>query len=177
MKNIVILSASPRKGGNSDLLCDQFLKGALEAGHHVEKIRLHEKNIHFCMGCEACQKTHACVQKDDMADILAKLLCADVIVMATPVYFYTMDGQMKTCIDRLVPRYTELGNKDYYFIATAADGNSQALKRTLDGFCGFLDCIDNAKEKGSILAAGVWKRGDVSGTPFMEQALNMGKNA
>ena len=106
-KKVLILSASPRKGGNSDVLCDTFLRGATEAGHSVEKIFLRDKNIHYCTGCGVCNRTHRCVQKDDMAEILDKMVAADVIVLATPVYFYTMDGQMKTLIDRTVPRYTE----------------------------------------------------------------------
>ena len=105
-KKVLILSASPRKGGNSDVLCDTFLRGATAAGHSVEKISLRDKNIHYCTGCGVCNRTHRCVQKDDMAEILDKMVAADVIVLATPVYFYTMDGQMKTLIDRTVPRYT-----------------------------------------------------------------------
>ena len=176
MKDIVIISASPRKGGNSDLLCDQFMKGALEAGHKVEKISLHDKNIHPCLGCGACQNTHACVQKDDMAAILGRLIAADVIVMATPVYFYTMSAQMKTLIDRTVPRYTEISGKEFYFIAAAADSNKKALERTIDGFRGFTDCLDKVKEKGVLLAPGVWKKGDVMGSEAMNQAFAMGRN-
>ena len=121
MKNILIISASPRKGGNSDTLCDRFAQGAKESGHQVEKIRLSEKQIGYCRGCGVCNSTHKCIQKDDMAALLDKMVEADVIVLATPVYFYSMDGQMKTFIDRTVPRYTEITNKDFYFIMTAAD--------------------------------------------------------
>ena len=96
-KNILILSGSPRKGGNSDILCDRFMEGARASGHRAEKVFLRDKNIGYCIGCEAChQNNGVCVQKDDMAEILGKMIAADVIVMATPVYFYTMDAQMKT---------------------------------------------------------------------------------
>jgi Multimeric flavodoxin WrbA len=122
MKNVLILSGSPRKGGNSDILCDQFAQGAVEAGNRVEKIRIQEKNIGFCLGCEQCQANGGrCVQKDDMAEILAKMIDADVIVLASPVYFYTIDAQMKTVIDRTVPRYTEISGKQFYLIIAAAD--------------------------------------------------------
>ena len=84
MKNILIISASPRKGGNSDLLCDQFAKGATEAGHKVEKVRLAERKVGYCLGCYACQKLHKCVQKDDANELVEKMLSADVIVLATP---------------------------------------------------------------------------------------------
>ena len=121
----LILSGSPRRGGNSDILCDRFMEGARESGHRAEKDFLRDKNIGYCLGCEAChQNNGVCVQKDDMAEILGKMIAADVIVMATPVYFYTMDAQMKTLIDRCVARYTEISNKAFYFIATAADGSA-----------------------------------------------------
>ena len=176
MKNILILSASPRRGGNSDMLCDAFMKGALEAGHHVEKVALREKSIHPCLGCEACQNTHICVQQDDMAALLDALAAADVVVMATPVYFYTLCAQMKAFIDRTFPLYTTLSGKEFYFIATAADGNRAALARTIEAFRGFTDCLEDAREQGVLVAPGVWKKGDVAGSDAMEQALVMGRN-
>ena len=72
-KTVIVLSSSPRKAGNSDLLCDQFLKGAGEAGHRTEKITLRERNIHYCTGCRVCFKGKGCSQKDDMAEILEKM--------------------------------------------------------------------------------------------------------
>ena len=84
-KKVLILSGSFRKHGNSDLLCDEFKRGAEEAGHSVEKIFINEKQIHYCRGCGVCNSTHKCVIKDDMAEILDKMVKADVIVMATPV--------------------------------------------------------------------------------------------
>lgn len=177
MKNILIISSSPRKGSNSDLLCEQFMKGAIETGHAVEKITLREKNIHPCLGCEACQNTHVCVQKDDMAAVLDSMIRADVIVMATPVYFYTMCSQMKALIDRTVSRYTELSGKEFYFIMTAADSNAKALERTLDGFRGFTDCLEGAQEKSALLVPGVWKRGEVAGSEAMTRAFLLGRNA
>ena len=101
-KKVLILSGSPRKGGNSDLLCDEFAKGATEAGHNVEKIHVSEKNIHPCIACYHCSKNSgACVFKDDMAEILQKMIDADVLVLASPVYFYSIDAQLKAVIDRL----------------------------------------------------------------------------
>ncbi len=141
-----MLSGSPRKGGNSDLLCDQFMLGAKETGNQTEKIFLRDKKIGYCTGCETCYDTHKSVQKDDMAETLEKMIAADVIVMATPVYFYTMDAQMKTLIDRTVPRYKEITGKEFYFIVTAADSSKQSMERTLDGFRGFTFCLNGATE-------------------------------
>lgn len=149
-KQILILAGSPRKGGNSDLLCDAFAQGAREAGHTVEKIYVQKQKIGGCMACYACRETGACIQKDDMTVVLPKLIEATVIVLATSVYFYSMDGQMKTMIDRTLPRYRDISAKDFYFIATAAAGKS-ATERTMDALCGFTDCLPGSQsERKSI---------------------------
>ncbi|MGN0636104.1 MAG: flavodoxin family protein [Acutalibacteraceae bacterium] len=176
-KTVLILSASPRKGGNSDILCDRFAEGAAESGHRVEKIFLSSGNIGYCRGCGVCNTTHKCVQKDDMAEILDKMVIADVIVLATPVYFYTMDGQMKTCIDRTVPRYTQMRNKDFYFILTAADPEKANLARTMEAFRGFTqDCLSGAREAGIVYGVGAWNVGEVRNTPAYNEAYAMGRS-
>jgi multimeric flavodoxin WrbA len=178
MKKVLVLSASPRKGGNSDLLCDQFVRGAAEAGHQAEKIFLRDKRINYCTGCGTCQSTGGtCVQKDDMAEVLDKMITSDVIVMATPVYFYTMNGQIKTLIDRTYARYTKINNKEMYFIMTAAVTGKDLLERTLEGFRGFTSCLSGAKEKGVIYGTGAWNKGDIKVSKAMTQAYEMGKNA
>lgn len=177
MKKVLIISASPRKGGNSDLLCDQFLKGAREAGHQAEKIFLPEHKINYCLGCGVCNNTHVCVQKDGMKPLLDKMAEADVIVLATPVYFYSMDGQLKTFIDRTVPRYTEITDKDFYFILSAADAEKKNMARTLEALRGFTeDCLDGAREKGVIYGVGAWQKGEVKNTPAYQEAYEAGKN-
>ena len=93
-KNVLVISGSPRKHGNSDSLCDEFEKGAVSAGNSVKKIFLQEKNIKFCTGCYSCASNHGkCIHKDDVAEILQDMINADVIVMSTPVYFYSVSGQ------------------------------------------------------------------------------------
>ena len=116
-----------------------------------------------------------CEQKDDMAEILDKMIEADVIVMATPVYFYTMNGQMKTLIDRTYARYTEIKDKEIYFIMTAAVPRKEALERTVEGFRGFTSVLSGAKEMGIIYGTGAWKIGDIKGTKAMAEAYSMGK--
>lgn len=175
-KKVLVLSASPRRGGNSDLLCDEFIKGAQEAGSQAEKVFLKDKKINYCTGCGTCSKAKSCSQKDDMSEILEKMVNADVIVMATPVYFYTMNGQMKTLIDRTCPRYSEINNKEFYFIVTAYDSNNQKMERTLEEFRGFTYCLEGPKEKGVIYGTGTWNIGDIKGTPAMRQAYQMGKS-
>ncbi len=176
-KNVLIISSSPRKGGNSDLLCDQFMRGAEESGHHVNKIRLADHDIHYCRGCGACyQGARPCPQKDDMPELLDRLLAADVIVMATPVYFYTLSGQMKTFIDRTAARYEEIRDKEFYFILAAAEEGRDKMERTVECFRGFLDCLEGAKEKGVIYGLGAWHAGEIRDTPAMLEALEAGRN-
>ncbi len=173
-KNILVLSGSPRKGGNSDMLCDRFVVGATEGGHAVEKIYLCDLRINYCMACYVCRGNGVCVQKDDMTEILDKMVKADVIVLATSVYFYSMDGQMKTLIDRTLPRYTEIRNKGFYFIATAADDKG-AMERTIDGLRGFTDCLPEAKVKGVVYGAGAWQKGEIEENKAMDEAYEMGR--
>ena len=150
-KKILILSSSPRRGGNSDTLCDEFMRGAIESGNEAEKVFLRDKTIHYCTGCSTCSlHGKPCPQKDDAAEIIEKMVAADVIVMATPVYFYTMSAQMKTLIDRCCGLYTEMKNKEFYFIVTAAEDDRKLMERTVDTFQGFLDCLENPTIKGVV---------------------------
>lgn len=176
-KKVLILSSSPRKGGNSDTLCDQFRKGAEEAGNQVEKIRLADLNIGYCSACYACKTKGHCVKQDDMEQVIAGMRSADVIVLATPVYFYTMSAQMKTMIDRTLGGAQKPGleNKEFYFIAAAADGKA-AMERTVDGLRGYIECLPGAKEMGVIYGAGAWQLGDIHKNPAMQEACRMGKN-
>lgn len=176
MKQILAISASPRRGGNSDVLCDAFLRGAREAGHEAEKIFLRDLDIRYCTGCGVCNTTHTCVQKDGMKEILDKMVQADVIVLATPVYFYSMDAQLKTLIDRTVPRYTEMRDKGFYFILTAADKDEAMLRRTVEGLRGFTeDCLDGAVERGILYGTGLWQKGEAAASPHLQRAYDMGK--
>ena len=174
-KKVLILSSSPRKKGNSNALCDRLMEGAIEAGHQVEKVVLAEKKINYCTGCYACKGNGRCAQEDDMAQILDSMVAADAIVLATPVYFYTMCAQMKTVIDRTVARYTRIAKKDFYFIVTAADSNKAALERTIEGFRAFTSCLPGAREKGIVYGTGAWEIGDILTSPAMKQAYEMGK--
>lgn len=175
-KKVLIISSSPRKGGNSDTLCGQFGKGAKEAGCQVEKIRLAELKIEYCSACYGCKKLGHCVKQDDMEQVIVKMRDADVIVLATPVYFYTMCAQMKTMIDRTLGGAQRAGleNKEFYFIVTAVDGKAE-MERTVDGLRGYIECLPGAKEMGVIYGDRAWQLGDIQGSPAMQEAYRMGK--
>ena len=180
MKKVLIISASPRKGGNSDLLCDEFAKGAIEAGHEVEKIRLAEKKVGYCTGCYACQKLNKCVQNDDANAIVEKMLAADVIVLATPVYFYSMDAQLKALIDRTVSRWSDFGRfkgTEFWHIITAADTNKNMMSATLEGLRGFMrDCMEGSVERGVLYGTGAYEKGEVRDLPVFKEAYEAGKS-
>lgn len=176
-KKILVLSGSPRKNGNSETLCDRFIQGAEESGNVVEKIRLRDLTIHFCQACDACQKNKGrCIQQDDMASLLEKMIAADAIVLATPVYFYAMAGQVKTLIDRTYPRYKELSDKVFYIIMTAADSDRQAMQTTIEEFRGFIHYVTGANEKGLVCGLGAWAKGDIKGSKAMDEAYALGKS-
>lgn len=174
-KKVLILSGSPRKGGNSDILCDRFAAGATEAGHAVEKIRVAEKHIGYCRACYVCRERGECVLQDDMGEVLQKMVEADVLVLASPVYFYSIDAQLKAVIDRTVARWLEVKNKEFYYIVTAADGEKAAAETTLACFRGYADCVEGAKEMGVLYGMGVYEKGEILHTPVLEQAYEMGK--
>lgn len=174
-KRVLIISSSPRKGGNSDLLCDEFKRGAEDSGNIVEKIFLRDKKTAPCLACDACKKNGGkCVQQDDMAEMLQKMHEANVIVMATPVYFYSLSAQLKIFIDRIYAQYTDISGKDMYFIVTAAAGKA-ALDRTIECWRGLLDCLPGSKEKGIVYGNGLWNKGEAAGSRAMQEAYEMGR--
>ena len=175
-KKVLILSGSPRKGGYSDLLCDEFLRCAQESGNQVEKVFLRSKKVAPCNACYYCKNSGGkCAIPDDMAEILDKMQAADVIVMASPVYFYSIGAQMKAVIDRSVARWTNIPNKEFYYIMTAAEDSDTVMDCTLECFRGFAACLDGAQEKGVIYGKGVYEAGAIKGLPAMREAYEMGK--
>ncbi|MBQ7617439.1 MAG: flavodoxin family protein [Desulfovibrio sp.] len=176
-KKILILSGSPRKHGNSDLLCDEFRRGAIESGHTVEKVFLQSKTIGYCRACYYC-KNHdgICAIKDDMADLLKAMNAADVVVMASPVYFYSINAQMKAFIDRCVAQWLTIQNKTFYYIMTAAENTDTVMDCTLECFRGLAKCLKGSVEGGVIYGKGVYEAGSIKDKPAMRQAYEMGRN-
>lgn len=176
MKKVLILSGSPRKGGNSDILCGEFARGAVDAGNETETIRVAEKKIGYCRACYYCSSHNGeCAVKDDMAEVLQKMIDADVLVLASPVYFYSIDAQLKALIDRTVARWTEVKNKEFYYIVTCADEEKASAETTLACFRGYADCVEGAVEKGVIYGTGVYQKGEINSSPALRQAYEMGK--
>ncbi len=177
MKNVIIISSTPRINGNSEILANEFARGSKDAGNNVEVIKLRDYKLNYCIGCYACTKTGKCIHKDGMNELSEKLIKADVIVFATPVYFYSMSGQLKVFIDRLVPTYTKI-KADIYLIATQYDNDKSIMENTFEAIRGCTrDCFEGCTEKGVIYGIGL---GDVNEAlkhkDYIEQAYSFGKN-
>lgn len=174
---VLILEGSPRIKGNSSILCDEFEKGAIESGCEVEKIHITRKKVGGCLGCDACQKNGGtCIQKDDMAEIKDKMINADAIVLASPIYFYSMSSQLKALIDRTYAFYTKLESKTFYFIITCAAPDESYTKTMIDALHGFTCCVPNSIEGGTVIGTNSSSAGDVKQSKAMLDAYNMGKS-
>lgn len=175
-KKVMIISTSLRGGSNSDILARECERGAKEAGHEVEYITLKGKEIKYCIGCLACQTKRSCVLKDDVAEIMAKVKDAEVIVYATPIYYYEMAGQMKTLLDRLNPLYpSDYAFRDIYMIATAAEDEESAFEKAYSGLRGWVDCFEKAELKGIVTGGGIAGPNDASNhRDTMQKAYELG---
>ena len=174
-KKVLILSSSPRKGGNSETLAAAFANGALEAGNLVETVHLREKNYGFCRGCLACQKLGHCVIRDDAVEVTAKMHDADVLVFATPVYYYSVSGQLKTMLDRANPLFgSDYSFTEAYLLATAAESGRSTFDGAEKAVQGWVDCFSRCTLAGTVFAGGVNGVGDIAGHPALEQAQRMG---
>lgn len=175
MKKVIVISTSLRVGSNSDILADKFTEGALHAGHDVEKISLAGKDISFCRGCLACQKLGRCVINDDANGIMQKVLNADVVVWATPIYYYEMSGQMKVMIDRMNAMYPlDYKFRDVYLLTTAAENEPEVPKRAESGLTGWTDCYPKCRLAGTLFCGGVDAPHAIEGNEKLQTAYEMG---
>ena len=169
-KSILILSASLRAGSNSETLANAFADGARAAGHAVEVISLRGKNIAFCRGCLACQTLGRCVIDDDAVAITEKMQHADVIVFATPIYYYEMSGQLKTLLDRANALFpSDYAFRDIYLLTSATEDEPDTDERAIHGLEGWIACYEKCR-----LAGGVTEPGAIAGHPALETARAMG---
>lgn len=177
MKKIIIVTSSPRKDGNSEMLAKKFAEGALSAGNEVKFIAVRDVDLKFCTGCMYCQTHDKCVLNDGMNALYKDFENADVLVFATPVYYYAVSGQLKTFLDRLNPLYPRANKfKEVYLLATAADDNEIAMNGSVSDIQGWIDCFDGVELKGVLRGVGVGDRGEINNTDFPAKAYEMGKN-
>jgi multimeric flavodoxin WrbA len=177
-RKIVILDGSPRKKGNTSALAASFAEGARSAGNEVTEFFLAELNIHGCRGCGGGHSSRECpcVQKDDMAAIYPKVKEADVIVLASPLYYWTVSGQLKTAIDRMFALEEGdgqmlLGHGKAGVLLMAAAGDA------FEDAHGYFDHLMEHlqwKNLGSVLAGGNMAVGDIAGKPELQKAYDLG---
>lgn len=176
-KKVLVISSSLRKSANSEQLALSFADGAKAAGHEVEVVSLRDKEIKFCIGCFACQKTQRCFMHDDADAIREKMLNADVLVFATPIYYYEMSGALKTMLDRANPLFpSEYRFREVYALATAAEDEDHVPQRAFSGIEGWVDCFEKAKLVGTLFCGGVTDIGEIKDDPKLREAYDMGKN-
>lgn len=178
-KKGIVLLGSPRKNGNTSLLADEFIRGTEEAGNQAERIFIRDKNINGCIGCGACQRNGGqCVQKDDMQEIYQKLLEADAIVFASPVYFYSWTSLMKKVIDRTFAIEKQLAHKKFYLISAGAAPEEQYMQTMITSFRQYISCFrgEGNAEGGYVIGYSTNMPGDVKDSPAMSRAYEMGRN-
>ncbi len=176
MKNVLIVTASLRPNSNSDALAAAFAEGAKEAGNAVETVSLKGKTIGFCVGCLACQKTQKCVIKDDAVALAEQVKNADVLVFASPVYYYSVSGLLKTFLDRCNPLYpSDYKFRDVYFLATAAEDDDSAMEGPVRAIQGWVDCFGKARLAGTVFGGGVDKPGEIKDHAALQKAREMGR--
>ena len=174
-KNVLILSTSLRPGSNSDALAEAFARGAREAGNAVEILSLRGKTMGFCRGCLACLEKGRCIQNDDAPAMVEKMGRADVLVFATPIYYYEMSGQMKTLLDRANSLYdSDYAFTDVYLLTAAAEDEDGVDSRAISGLEGWIACFERARLAGTVFAGGVNKAGEIRGHRALEEAYRMG---
>ena len=177
MKKVLIVSTSHRAYSNSESLARAFAEGAQAAGHETEVISLRGKTVNFCKGCFVCQEKLRCVIRDDADEICQKALHADVLVFATPIYYYEMSGQLKTLLDRLNPLFpSEYAFRDVYLLTAAAEDEEYVPQRAVSGLEGWIECFERARLAGSVFMGGVTAAGESPEHPALEQAYQMGYN-
>ncbi len=176
-KKILIISTSLREHSNSETLAAAFAEGARAAGNSVELVSLRGKSIAFCRGCLSCQTLGRCAIRDDAVDIAELMRVSDVVVFATPIYYYEMSGQMKTLLDRANPLFSsDYAFREIYLLSTAADDGDGVASGAINGLNGWIVCYEKCRLAGTVFAGGVNDAGDIAGHPALEKARKTGES-
>lgn len=176
-KKIVVVHTSPRSGGNSSMLADEFIRGAEEAGNEVTRMEVGRADIHGCMACEYCiAHDGACVQQDDMQQFYPALREADVLVYATPMYFYNLPAQMRAFEDRTFCQIGKPFNVKQTALLLCFEDKDAT---TADAAIGtFRQCASYCKREvlGEVVVNNVYEKGAIAGNPGLEEAYQLGRS-
>lgn len=175
--NILIFSGSPRKGGNTDLLVEAFVKGASQK-HNVEIVSVHDCNVAPCMACDACfaDENHHCVQHDDMTAIYNKMSQADMLVIASPVYFYSISAQLKAVIDRCHNPIRDTFHIKKMALLLVGGASLPALFDAI--IAQYQLCLNffQLEDAGRVLVRKMREKGDVKDSEALQQAYELGNS-
>ena len=178
MKVLEIIGA--KRGGNTDKLADQFAKGALAAGNEVEKAYLFDKDMHGCIDCQTCMGNGGtCIWKDDVPAIIEAMLSADVLVFASPVYFFSISSQLKMLLDRTYVALSKMKDKRCYFIATAegpSDVYEAGFAKVAAPIEGYLQCFESMTLEGTVAFFDMGLVADVAETSAFKAAELVGSS-
>lgn len=173
---ILVITGSPRKNGNSNTLADNFIKGVEEAGHSVVRFDSAFKNVHPCVACNKCGMNGQCVFKDDFEFVRNNIVDADVVVFASPMYYFGISAQIKAVIDRFYAINGQIHvPKKAVLIMTYADTSAKEAQPIINHYETLLNYL-GWSDAGKIIASGVWTEGDVNHTQYPKQAYELGKN-
>ncbi len=173
---ILVITGSPRKNGNSNTLADNFTKGAEEAGHTVVRFDSAFKNVHPCVACNKCGMNGTCVFQDDFNFVRENIVDADVVVLATPIYYFGISAQIKTVIDRFYAINGQISRpKKAVLLMTYADTSPKVAQPIINHYETMIDYL-NWSDAGKIIAPGVWSVGDINHTQYPQKAYDLGKN-
>lgn len=172
---IVVLTGSPRRNGNTNHLAGQFIKGAEEAGHEVYRFDCARHKISGCIACNACGMDGECVLRDDFNELRPHLLEANMVVFATPMYYFGFSSQLKKVIDRLYALNGKLKGapKQSAFLMAYADTNPKEAEPMTSHYHTLLHYL-GWKDRGMVVAPGMWPAGAVNNTEYSKRAYELG---
>lgn len=176
MSKIVIFVGSVRRGGNTQLLAEAFAEGAKQE-NDVEIISVADYKVNPCIGCNTCfqREGNTCFQQDDMKEIYPKLAEADIIVAASPVYFYGISAQLKAVIDRLhTPMRSGFKVKKLALLLVAAASLPAVFDSIKMQYQLILDFF-KLEDGGTVVVRGVKEKGDIAGSPALQEAFELGR--
>ena len=173
---ITILFGSPNRKGSTNIIVENFVRGATEAGHECEVFDVCHMNIHPCTGCVACGYEGPCVQKDDIEQIRTKLLASDMVVFATPLYYYGMSAQLKTVVDRFCAYNSSLNSRHLKSaLITVAWNADDWTFESLEAHYKTLVRYINFEDKGMILGYGCGSPAMTQRSRYPEEAYKLGR--
>ena len=173
---ILVLTGSPRKNGNSAHLAGRFIEGAQEAGHSVTRFDAAQSEVHPCIACNSCGMDGPCIFKDDFETVREHIVPADMVVFATPMYYFGISAQLKAVIDRFYAINGQIHvPKKAALLMTYANTAAEQAAPIAAHYDVLLDYL-GWKDAGRVIAPGVWVEGSVSNTPYPRAAYELGKS-